>query len=253
MIGKNLVVHLSKLFIVLFIFWTVNALAETITLVTGDFAPYSGKMLSQGGMTTEIIVKAFEEVGYTAEIKFLPWKRGFNLTQNHKYFGTFPYVADDERKKEFLFSEPIYKAKVYFFVLSDSNIKYEKDEDLKGLKTCVPLGYSTLGIQRFLDRKILTISVQPIDDAACFKVIKLGRAQLYEVNEITGWDVIKKTFGTTKEFRTIGKPLQVHNYYIIVNKTYPNGKKLLEQFSKGLKLLKQKGIYKKIVERHLGK
>ncbi len=253
MIGKNLVAYLSKLFIVLFIFWTVNALAETITLVTGDFAPYSGKDFSQGGMTTEIIVKAFKEVGYTAEIEFLPWKRGIRYTKMHKFFGTFPYVADDERKKEFLFSKPIYAAKVYFFVRSDSNIKYEKDEDLQGLTTCVPLGWSPGEIQRFLDKKILNIGNQPIDDATCFQRLKLGRVDLYPTNEVTGWYVIKKTFGTTKDFRTIGKHLQVNNYYIIVDKTYPNGKKLLEQFNKGLKLLKQKGIYQEIIEQHLGK
>ncbi len=253
MIEKNLIRHFVKIFLVSLIFWSTNASAEIITLGTGDFAPYSGKKLSQGGMTTEIIVKAFKEVGYTAEIEFLPWKLGFNNTKMHKFFGTFPYVADDERKKEFLFSEPIYGAKVYFFVRSDFNIKYEKDEDLKGLTTCVPLGWSPGEIQRFLDKKIININMQPIDDTACFKGLKIGRVDLYSVNEVTGWDIIKKTFGTTNDFRTIGKPLQVNNYYIIVDKTYPNGKKLLEQFNKGLKLLKQKGIYQEIIEQHLGK
>ena len=65
-------------------------------------------------MTTEIIVKAFKEVGYTAEIEFLPWKRGFMETQNHKYFGTFPYVANDERKKEFFFQSQSMRQKCTF-------------------------------------------------------------------------------------------------------------------------------------------
>ena len=33
---------------------------------------------------------------------------------------------------------------------------------------------------------------------------------------------------------------------------YPDGKKLLDLFGKGLKSLKQQGIYQEIIDRHLG-
>ena len=162
MFWKNDVTFLAKLFILFFTFGIVNTSADTIKLVTGEFLPYSGKKLSNGGMTTEIIVKAFKEIGKETDITFRPWKRGFIATKDHKYFGTFPYIKDEERKNNFLFSDPIYAAKSYFFGLSDSDIKYEKDEDLRGLTLCLPLGYSKKGIKKFLDNGLLKITMQHV-------------------------------------------------------------------------------------------
>ena len=251
MTERNLMMHFVKLFLVVIVLWSTNASANTIKLVTGDFAPFSGKDLSQGGMITEIIVKAFKEVGYATKIEYRPWKRGYQETLRHKHFGTFPYVTDDERKKLFLFSDAIYAAKVRFFVRSDFNRKYEKDEDLKGLRVCVPIGYSSVEIQRFLDKKILN-TITPLGDKECFRLVEKGRTQLYSVNEVTGWTIIQKLYGTRDGFRTIGEPLRVNGYYIIVAETYPDGETLLEQFNKGLNALKQKGIYQQIIDRHLG-
>ena len=253
MFWKNYAIFLPKLFVLFFIFGIVNISADTIKLVTGEFLPLSGEKLSNGGITTEIVVKAFEEVGKEVDISFRPWKRGFLATKYHDYFGTFPYVEDEERKKDFLFSDSFLEPNIYFFGLSGSDIKFEKDEDLRGLNVCLPIGYSKIAIQKFLDKELLKITMKPISDAACFKGLLAGRANLYAINEISGWYVIQKTFGTKKDFRTIGKPLSSLKYYLIVDKKYPDGEKILEQFNEGLKLLKEKGTYDEIINRHLGK
>ncbi len=93
--------------------------------------------------------------------------------------------------------------------------------------------------------------MRPSNDAACFRALKKGRIDLYATNDITGWEVIKKTFGHTNDFKTIGKALITASYYIIVDKQHPNGAALLNIFNQGLKILKSKGIYQEIIHRHL--
>jgi len=85
-------------FCTVLLFWLVCnwviASDKDLYLVTGDYPPFSGIQLPQGGMTTEITVKAFKEMGYQAQIDYQPWKRGFTNTRKLLYFGTFPYVKD---------------------------------------------------------------------------------------------------------------------------------------------------------------
>ncbi len=117
--------------------------AEPIPIVTGNkFAPFTDEKLPNGGLATEIIQKTFSEMGYETKIKFLPWQRGFNATKENKYFGTFPYSYNEERSKNFYFSEPIYNQVFLFFVLKNSNIHYSAESDLQGLRVCKPLGYN---------------------------------------------------------------------------------------------------------------
>ncbi len=120
-----------------------------------------------------------------------------------------------------------------------------------GLTACVPIGYSHREIQPFLDKKIISVVMQPSNDAACFRALARGRADLYARNDITGWEVIEKTFGHTRGFKTIGKALITASYYIIVDKQHPNGQALLDIFNEGLGTLKSKGIYREIIHRHL--
>ena len=225
---------------------------ETLYLVTGDFAPFSGKTLPQGGMTTEITTQAFKEMGYQVHIDFEPWRRGYINTGKLLYFGTFPYVEDSTRKKKFLFSDPLYTTKVNFFVRSDFNKMLHKDEDLRGLKACLPVGYSTREIQGFLDEGLLTITMRPSNDAACFRAVEKNRVDLYAVNYITGWKIIKQIFGQNNGFKNIGKPLMPAHYHLIVGRQHPNGQALLKIFNEGLIRLKHNGMYQKIVQRHLG-
>ena len=237
-----------------FVFWLMTSAAtseETLFLVSGDFPPFSGKSLPQGGMTTEITVKAFKEMGYQAQIEFEPWKRGFTNTSKLLYFGTFPYVKDNDRVKDFLFSQPIYSVKAYFFVRSDFNKPFKNMQDLKGLTACLPVGYSSDTIQQFLDKELITIGMRPSNDAACFRALSKRRVDLYGINVITGWDVIKKTFGHVNGFKTIGTSLLPAHYCIMVNKQYPNAQKLLNTFNEGLTRLKERGAYQDIVKRHL--
>lgn len=254
MFRRNLTIYSITIiaFFLTFCSASINATANTITLSTWDFAPYSGEERPSRGMTTEIIKKAFKEVGYTAKISFLPWKRGVQNTLHHEITGTFPYVKDAERKELFYFSDPMYSAKVRFFVNNKFNRKYEKDEDLLGLTICLPLGYSAGEIQRFLDKKIFTV-YSPPDAKRCFEALTIGRVDVYSVNELTGWKTIDELYGNRKKFRTIGKVLQINDYYLIIAKSYPNAEKIIEEFNQGLKLLKEKQLYQEIIMKHLGK
>ncbi len=234
----------------LLLVWSVPPV-QAISLVSGDYWPHSGKELPNGGLSSEIIVAAFHEVGIAVNIEFLPWKRGYQKVLNHDFFGTFPYVKDDDREALFLFSDAILTARSGLFTLSDFKINYRDEHDLKGLKTCVPLGYSVKEIQHLIDNQTLTV-VTAIDDEACIAFLKLGRVHVYSMNEITAWASIQKLYGETKGFKMLNMPLTEYSYYLMVAKDHPDSRAILGQFNEGLKLIKENGRYQKIINKHLG-
>ncbi len=225
--------------------------AEPIKIATGNkFAPFSDENLPQGGLATEIIKTTFKAMEHETQIDFLPWKRGFIATQKNQYFGTYPYSYNEERSKEFYYSTPIYNQVFVFFVKNDSKIRFETAKDLQGLRVCKPLGYNKKDIQPFLDKKILTLH-EPADLEACFKLILKGRDDLVSINKDVGWATIQRTFGQKDQFKTLAKEVDRNGVHLIVSKTYPGGKELLEKFNQKYEQLEKEGVIQKIIERHL--
>lgn len=235
----------------LLVFATSASAGAPITLATGEFAPYSGEHLSGGGMITSIVLAAFNAVDKEVDISYLPWKRGLHYTSTHRVIATYPYVKDFQREEEFLFSDVLFSSKVRLFVRRDSAIEFSKDEDLKGLTTCVPLGYSTREIDRFLEKGLITIKLRAISDKACLNAVHVGEVDFYSVNENTGWMWVRDLFGPTDSLTTVGKAFYENHYYLIVANDYPDVESFLQTFNDGLRLIKSNGTYKKLVSRYL--
>ena len=239
-------------FIVLFSFSTF-AFGGQVKLVTGEFHPYTGSELTDGGMITALVTESLLADHKEIDLYFLPWKRGLIYTLNHRMAATFPYVKDSQREAQYLFSKPIFSAKVRLFVRRDSNITFSKDTDLKGLSTCVPLGYSTKEIQRFLTKGLIRVEMRPITDSHCLKAVHNGNIDFYSVNELTGTTLSRDLFGTPRALKTVGNPVFINKYHLIIAKDYPDGDKLLQAFNSGLNKIKINGKYQKIVDQFIGK
>ncbi len=53
-----------------------------LKFATVNAPPLCDETLPDGGLYTAITRKAFQRAGYTLEIKFMPWKRAFELTKS---------------------------------------------------------------------------------------------------------------------------------------------------------------------------
>ena len=242
----------SLTFVALFSF-SIFAFGGQVKLVTGEFYPYSGSELTHGGMITALVKESFLADNKEVDLYFLPWKRGLIYTLNHRMAATFPYVKDSQRETQYLFSDSIFSAKVKLFVRRDSNIIFSKDNDLEGLSTCVPLGYSTKEIQRFLDKGLIRIEMRPVTDSHCLKAVHNGNVDFYSVNELTGRTLVRDLFGGASALKTVGDPVSINNYHLIIAKDYPEGDKLLHAFNSGLHTLKVNGKYQSIINQFIGK
>lgn len=221
-------------------------------LTTGDFAPFSGETLPNQGLATEIVKRAFLKAGYLVDFTFLPWERGYNETLAGNYLGTFPYSQNAERQTLFLYSDPIYSFKVVFFAQSTSDIDFSQGFNLDGMHVCLPIGYNNfLTSQKNIDSSKIILD-QPVDLAACFKMLQAGRTDVVMIMELVGWAVVDQTFGSRSDFKVLSPPLLETSDYLVISKNYPEGNVYMERFNTALKDLHQQGVIDQILIQGMG-
>ncbi|WP_163834111.1 substrate-binding periplasmic protein [Spartinivicinus ruber] len=242
-------IRISLLSLLLFSSYLV-AVDQPTVIATGDWAPFTGKSLLNGGMLVEVVETALKQTKYRYKIDYLPWKRAYKSLVEGDIAGSFPWMLTEERQKLFSISDSIYQSTERFFVSKDFSIDYKKDQDIKGLSVCLPSGWTQAPIQKFLDNKILNL-YQPKTEENCFEAITLKRAHLYSVNSISGWEAIKKAGLKSSDFKILGPVIRENTFVLLGSKEDKNSAKLIKNLNEGLRIIIKNGVYQEIVDKHI--
>ena len=229
------------------------AWADSLKLVTGDdYAPFTTSAKASGGLATDIIRTVFRDMGYSTEIEFKPWKRGYQDAAAGKYLGTFPYAKNEKRLEQFDYSDPLYEVKLYFFAAEGSDAKFDSPDDLNGKTFCVPLGYNPVKLIAMEEAGTIARLVRPQSLSNCFQMLKKNRVDFVRVNDMIGWSEINKTFGGRDGFRLLERPFdQGSAEYLIIAKGTEGGLDLIDRFNETLAKMKSDGRFHKLIERNL--
>jgi polar amino acid transport system substrate-binding protein len=223
-----------------------------IRLVTGEYAPFTGENLPQGGMGTEIVTSVLKSLDWQYQIVFEPWERSVVDLDANQFFGAFPFSIDVERSRDHLFSDAIFTDPFMFFALKDAPFHYLQPDDLTGRTLCYPgaKGWSLEGLQPLVDAGKIKME-RPADLPACFNMLKANRVDLVFAAESVGWTAAKTALGSTDAIKTLEQPYKVAYAHIMITKTYPNGSQLLGRFNAALQKLEEDGTLAEIRSRHL--
>lgn len=226
------------------------ALAEEIHLVTGEFAPYSGEHLPNGGMLTDLVVGIFYHLGYPVSVTYLPWKRGYQQTLSGKFTATFPYSFSAERAEQMLYSAPLRSDSVHLFVHVEAQLKYTELADLRGARLCTALGYNLFPqLQEAVNQRLVElITVREMD--SCVRMMENGRADAIFLTEQSGWKLIEEVAGSRGNYRMLEKPIHEVHEYLLIAKDYPGGAELLKRFNRELARRVANGDYQRLAARH---
>lgn len=237
---------------ILFLLSTSVLHANTLKIVTGEYAPYTGETLKEGGVSTQVIKAIFSEIKQPIKIEFIPWNRAMNNLKSGNAAGSFPWTKNAEREIDFLYSEPLHKYKLISYVRNDSILL--KTFDLKGKKICQPSGWDISFLNEAFATKKITIE-RPINMESCLQMVSLGRVDIVIMNNHVGAEFLNKISLKNSPITGIdndyfGKEFAL---YFIVSKKYPNAKKIIAEFNKGLALIKSNGKYEKLTHELLKK
>ena len=213
-----------------------------------SWAPHYGKDLIQGGYTVEIISEAFKRVGYTLETVWLPWKKAQVEAARGDFDGLGASFYNEERAAKFAYSNPIAATEIVFFKRSEDDIKYSSLEDLKPYKigTGFEYGYPEEFVKADYLEKIEAYELKTNITRLLYKRIDLiigsRKAILYYLNQ--------KYPDRMSSLEMLGDPLETLSLYVLFSKMTPDYKQKVEDFNRGLEMIKEDGTYEKIMEKH---
>jgi polar amino acid transport system substrate-binding protein len=232
-----------------------NALAAgTLSIVTGNnYPPFSDENLPEGGLSSLIVKRVLEEVGYDVKLSFMPWKRGYESAKNGVHVATFPYVKRPDRELHFNYSLPINTITQLVFVRADSDIHMDKVEQLAGLTTCVPRGYAiTESVSKLADDGVIKMLSAP-DAAQCYLMLRFGRIDFVTFNQYVGWSAAESAAGDEARmiFRALETPLETEGLHLIFSKGLEDGEALLSRFDQALQKLRDNGFITRLESTYL--
>ncbi|MCG8633666.1 MAG: transporter substrate-binding domain-containing protein [Desulfobacterales bacterium] len=240
----------SLLLITVFLFSVSSPLfAKNFEIATGEWAPYVSETMPDGGPTAKIVAAAIEAAGHTVTFKYMPWKRTEVLTQQGKMVATFPWTMADSFKDVTYQSTPLAHQRMVFFYLKDKfpGWDYTGLEELKKVKIGASQGYSYVDI--FANAGIKPVYVKDVKSS--LKMMLHNRVDVVPESQLVGWQTIKDQYASdASKIASSKTPLFEKPLHLMVSKTHPDGEALYNAFEKGLKIIRDNGTFKKLLEEH---
>ena len=222
-----------------------KAQGTTISLATGDYAPFSSSSEPGNGLVSAVVSAAFETQGVTPKLAFLPWQRGYKETLAGNHVATFPYVPNQERIEAFWFSKPVYTDTIRLFAQEST----ARDVKWSGKGICVPFGYNTEHIQKFATEQQARLE-RPADMGNCFEMLQLGRVQAVWSSEAVAEAVTVPLRAKGLRYKPLMLPVDYQvEYFLIFPRTQADSKEWLSRFNAGLALIQRNGTYARLTAR----
>jgi len=210
--------------------------AETITLATGEWIPFTSKSLDDYGEFVKLVSIVLKEMGIQPEYRFYPWPRCYDSVIKGRVWAAFPYSYTEERAKQVMYSDTISCSKTVFFYYekekSGTQYQYGSLEDLKKYKIGGVSGY--FYEESFKDSGLDVDYVNK--EISGLEKLRMGRIDLMPINDLVGRNLIKTHFPDDAEkFKSLPKSLSVNSLHLIVSKELPRSLELLKRFNATLK------------------
>lgn len=250
MIFKSKFLRRLTVFLIFCVFGMGSAVhAKDIVIMTGEWKPYVSATLDGYGFTAEVVSQAFLAVGIRPTIKIAPWTRCESMVKNGKAFAAFPYTKNELRVVFANFSEPIAVSRTVFFYRKDKLGEFDFTH-LNNLKSFLLGGTRGYYYEPMFKKAGLLVDYAD-DEATSFRKLYRGRIDLLPVNELVGWELVRKLFpDNTSNIAITKSALTENKLSLMVSKKYPGAEKLLKKFNDGLKRIKENGIYLEIFKKY---
>lgn len=215
------------------------AAERPVRIASVEYPPYVSQSLPQQGVLAALTVQAFAAVGEKAVIELLPWSRAMRLTQAGKYDGLLLLWPEEVKKLQLHVSDTLYQSELGVFVRVNTTMQVNGIESLSGRRLGIVSDY---GYPPSLLNSGALLNVAA-DDKTNFRKLDADRLDMVLLERPVGeYFLHHELKSLCGHIEWGGKALALLPLTIGFN-----GKPQLEQFNRGLKLLKANGQYQKIM------
>lgn len=235
--------------IIFIVYLTLSLFADEVLkkvkLATVEWPPFTVKNSADQGLSTKIVKEIFKTQGVEVEVYFMPWSRVMKSVKEGEYDAAYPAYYAEERKKFYDFSESFYASPVHLTTTVDSNIKSTILEELKNYKIGIVNGY--VNSPEFDKADFLNKKKANSDKKNMVKLFG-KRLDMIVIDKNCGEYLLKEESRfKNKKLRYLEPALDKKDLYLLVSKKISYNQAILNCFSKGIKALKEKGAFEKLL------
>lgn len=231
----------TKVFVFFFSLYFGVVHAETLTVTTLEWPPYTSTSLPQGGATTAVVQKAFYQIGLQSTVKTLPWKRAISEAKNNNESVAYYPGYHCRHVDGFIASDPIGYGPLGFVENTQAPITWSSLDNLgeQKLNIGTVLGYANTDE---FDEKAGTgwIKVVPAkDDVTNLRKLMRKRIDAAVIDKLVLSYLLateKKLEGAAQTLVFDEKPLEEKTLYLCFVDD-AKGRELRDQFNQGLSKL----------------
>ena len=251
---RNILMKPLVLFLTLFLSTGICFAENTrIEFATGEWPPFSSVKLPEYGRATALVSAICKAAGINPSYNFFPWKRAELKVAKGEIFAAFPYAISEERKELYDFSETLFYG-VNMFMYYDQNprtsfpITFNVLDDLHGYRIGVISGSFLVAT---LENAGLDFEPTTSIDQSIHKLVA-GRLDFFIDDRLVLHDSIQRLYpNNTQQFRFLSRPFGKKTPTgLLVSRSYPGAKEILEKFNQGLAIIKQNGEYDRIIQKY---
>lgn len=240
---------LTALFIAITTLTSIQTSARAVSIVATDWAPYFASTLKNGGVLSEIVIKALKRKEHYATIRWYPWNRCLMLVAKGEADFVLGAYFNEARTDTYHYSAPLFEVNLALVALKEADItSYKSLKDLKPY---------TIGVTKYWINT-------PAFDAATYLTKDQSLTHIANIRKLFGrrldmivtsipvfqYEVAKLRYHNLSEVVVLDPLLGTNKLYLISGQTLEDHKKITEDFNQGLAEIKDDGTYGKIFAKH---
>lgn len=221
-----------------------------LRLTNGEWPPYLSETLPHYGLASRIVTEAFAVQGIKVEYGFFPWPRSLALAQDGSWAGSAVWFKNEEREKDFYYSDPIIEVQYVFFHLKTFSFDWQSYEDLAEVRIGATLEYD-YGPAFTEAEQSGQIKVERVPaDEQNFDKLLAGRIDIFPLDLEVGLNMLQKNFTSEQIALITYHPLPVRSDpgYLLLSKKVAGNEELIQVFNEGLQKLKESGQFEQFVQ-----
>lgn len=216
--------------------------AREVVLISAEWPPFVSASQHDGGVVSKMVRSVLQRAGYRVQLRLESWPRAEALVREGKAFATFPYIATEQRRQHFDFSQPLLSTSGYFFYYRPALNKipdYRQLRDLQPYRIGTARGY-------WYDKLFAEAGLRVMytdNEEAVIRQLRLGRVDLAPLTLEQGWYLISRLYPEDKRrFATLPQPLNNDSpLCLMVSRRYPYAATILQDFDKALLQMRASG------------
>jgi polar amino acid transport system substrate-binding protein len=220
---------------------------EKLQIYTNNYEPYYGEALADFGPVIEITRQAFKETGYDIEVSFRPWERVIQEGRNGECDVIAGVWFNTGRESWMALSDAMLINEIGFYKRKNDDLVFIDYPDLKAKNVVIGTVRGYIGPEGFNQAGLQTEEVT--EDMLNLRKLVNNHIRLALMDKQLGADLLKK-MGAENDIEWLVTLQKIPLRNGILKTDRGDWRKRLEDFNKGLTLLKNKGIIEQVLKKH---